>query len=275
MTTCQMVSYFGTDRERINCALHQMRDTLVAGAGSGYGVAHYTDEAVLLNRRPGVEVEGHSFAELLGGVKTRVLIAHTFNGSKEVQARDLHPFKFRSWSFALTGALLQPTVDHKKLREELLKDVPDFIRRNVQGYTCTEALFHHFLWQLHQADQLNPQRQDAKTVAAILRSSVALVQSHLGDAGTLAVNVVATNGHNTYVLRQGAKIAQFLREGIIDCELCYGETGSMDTFTLRESHQRFRGVFLAIDIDEVPEGWTLVEDGAVLVIDGALELKLL
>ena len=278
MTCCRMVGYIGTDRERLSCALHQLKDVLVAAEGSGYGVAHYSDEALLLNRRPGVAISGHSYAELTGGVRTRVLLAHAFPPHEDnVQARDLHPFKFRNWAFAMTGTLPEDEASREVVCGELMKGVPDFLLRNVQGHSCAEALFHHFLLRLHDVNQLRNGVHDIAAVALALRESVDSATTLAKDNGVVepALNVIATDGHRLYVLRRGAAIAQYMREGIVSCELCYGSGDGMDSFSLRESHQRFRAVLFAVDVDEAAEGWKLLEPDVLLVVDGSMEIQML
>jgi hypothetical protein len=89
----------------------------------------------------------------------------------------------------------------------------------------------------------------------------------------MKVNVLTTDGHNLYLLRRGALVAEQLREGLNECPLCFGPEGvSTDSFSLRESHQRFRAVFIAADLDEVPEGWRLVEEEGALVVDAQMEI---
>lgn len=279
MTCCRMVGYIGTDRDRLACAVRAQRDDLVAARGVGYGVAHYTDDALLLNRRPGVQIGGHPFDEFLGGVKSRVVLLHAFpeEAEREPHARDLHPFKFRNWAFACTGALPRSEALETAVREGLLRDLPDFIRRDVQGYSCAEALFHNFVWRLHEAGQLTAQNRDHRAVVKALREAVdcaaALSAEHGG--GEARINTLTTDGNALYLLRRGATVAERLREGLTDCPLCYGASGGVDTFSLRESHQRFRGVFIAVDLDQVPPEWKLVEEGAALVVDERLEIQVL
>jgi hypothetical protein len=276
MTCCRMFAYIGTDRERLACAVHRLRDEVVAAPGAGYGVAHYTDDALLLNRRPGVEVGGHPFDEFLGGVKSRVLLVHTFpvELGQEALARDLHPFKFRSWAFACTGELGLEGEAEAAMREGLLKDLPDFIRRDVKGNTGDEALFHHFLWRLHEEGQLSAHTRDHGLVVRVLREVLDFAGGLIPgrDGAALKVNVLTTDGQNLYLLRRGALVAEQLREGLAECPLCFGPEGDTDSFSLRESHQRFRALFIAADLDEVPEGWRLVEEDGALVVDAQMEI---
>lgn len=279
MTGCRMVGYVGTDDDRVDCAFHKLRGVLTAAGGCGYGVAHYTDDALLLNRRPDVDVAGHPFVELLGGVRTRVLIAHAFpHGCGEVQARDLHPFKFRNWAFAMTGEFGARDALNEVMRARLMRDLPDFILRDIKGHTCAEALFHRVLALLHEAGQLDARDRQPALVVRALRSAVELAHTVLAEGGTgerCRVNLLATDGNCMYALRSGEPVAHHLHEGIADCDLCYGEVGTVDSFALRESHQRFRALFVATDVDPVPAGWKLLEEGAALVVDENMQTKVL
>jgi glutamine amidotransferase len=272
-----MVGYIGSDRERIGCAMHQLRDVLVATKAAGYGVAHYTDDALLLNRRPGVEVGDHAYTELLGGIKSRVLLMHVFPpGTERVQARDLHPFKFRNWAFALTGGFPSDPHTRERMQGLLLRELPDFILRDVKGHSCAEALFHHFLACLHRANKLETTDRLGSEVAKALRDTLAHLREIATECGVqdaMRLNVVTTDGHAIYALSSGGRVAFSVREGIANCDLCYGPSGTHDTFSLRESHQRFRGVVIAVDFDEVPSGWKPIEEGAVFMVSESLELQ--
>ncbi len=278
MASCRMVGYIGTDRERLACALHGLRETLVTAQGKGYGVAHYTDEAVLQNRRPGVENAGLPYADLCGGIQTRVLLAHAYSTEQhKVMARDLHPFKFGQWAMAMTGTLPEGEGVHDAMRNALLEEIPDFIRRDVQGYTCSEALFHRFLWRLHEAGQLASCREPL-AVAEALRGTLTETQSIAREQGlelNFGPNVLTTNGHRMFALRLGAPMVYSQRTGIADCELCY-DGGEIEVpFSVRESHQRYRGIFVASDAEGFGEGWDELEQGAMLVIDSSMELSVL
>ena len=198
MTGCRMVGYVGTDDDRVDCAFHKLRHVLAAAGGCGYGVAHYTDDALLLNRRPDVDVAGHPFVELLGGVRTRVLIAHAYpSGCGEVQARDLHPFKFRSWAFASTGLLGLAGAADEVLRARLVRDLPDFIVRDLKGHTCAEALFHRFVASLHESGQIDARDRQPPVVVRALRSTLDLANTSIAEsAGSerLRANLLATDG---------------------------------------------------------------------------------
>ncbi|MFH1807905.1 MAG: hypothetical protein ABIJ09_04130 [Pseudomonadota bacterium] len=276
MVSCRMVGYVGTDRERLACALHQLRTTLVAGQGQGYGVAHYTDDAVLLNRRPSVTTQAQPFASFVGGLHSRVVLAHTFpEEPPKVPARDLQPFKLRQWAMAMTGGLPPGEGQQEEVRLRLLDGIPDFLRRDVQGYTCAEALFHRFLWRLHEADQLDGSRDPSGALAA-LRSTLEEAHAMAGELGIQEVcgpNVITTDGHRMFVLRQGEPVAYSQRDSIPDCELCYAGGRDEDvSFGVRESHQRFRGIFVASDVHDFPESWQRLEKGSALIIDSSMEL---
>lgn len=269
MSNCQMLAFLGTDRERLACAMEQLRDTLTVADGVGYGVVHYTDEAPLLNRRPGVNVAGQSFADILGGLQTRVLIAHSFlGGTKTTAASMLQPFKFKHWGLALTGLLLDDEGHAANLREKLIEDIPDFIRRDIKGQSCAEVWAHRFFWQLHEADQLK-RGHDPLRVAKVIRQSIAELTNLVPAAGP---NLVVTEGQRAYVLRGGRDICYQQRDGIVDCKLCYSEPDQKVPFTLRESHQRFRSYVIAVDAQDFADDWQKMDADELLIFDRNMEL---
>lgn len=269
MPNCQMFAFLGTDRERLSCAMEKLRDNLTITNGVGYGVVHYTDEAPLLNRRPGVNVAGQSFADIVGGLQTRVVIAHSFlGGTQTTTANNMQPFKFQHWALALTGLRIEGKQQASDLRAKLIAGIPDFIRRHIKGQNCAEVWVHRFFWQLHEADQLK-RGQEPLLVAKVMRKSIAELLNIVPDAKP---NVVVTEGQRIYVLRAGKDVRYQQRDGIVDCQLCYSEPDQKVPFTLRESHQRFRRFVIAVDAEGFAEDWQSMSENELLIFDRNMEV---
>lgn len=274
MATSRMLAFLGTDHERLPCAMDKLREDLSIAPGVGYGVAHYTDDALLLNRRPGVDVTGQSFTDLVGGLKTRVLIAHSFpEGLKTTPASDLQPFKFRQWAVAISGITLGEDAQNQDLRSQLLEGVPDFIERDIRGQSCAEAWAHRLFWQLHHADLLKD-GQDPLRVAKVLRQTLEEFKTLAIRVGRTSpkLNVLMTDGLRVFVMRDGPAVVYKQRDGIVDCRLCYNETDQNVPFGLRESHQRFRAFVIALEAEGFDQSWTQVDPGAVLIFDRNMEI---
>lgn len=278
MESCRMIGYVASDRGRLDCALHMLDEELCSAPGAGYGVGHYTDDALLLNRRPGVEVTDHRFAEFTGGIKTHMLLLHAFPLlARKVHASDLHPFKFRHWAAATTGDCEMDAALGAQVREEILESVPDFIRRNIKGEGIAEGFFHHFLWRLHGVNQLDIGRSEPGPVVAALRASIEFLHGcfeRTGQADPCPQNALVTDGNILVALRAGGRLAYRLQEGITDCRLCFGDSEPLDSFSVRESHQRFRAVFVASDLKQIPAGWQEIESGAAVVVGSDLKVDL-
>src|SRR5207247_1233186 len=92
------------------------------------------------------------FYEAARDIRTDALIGHARSGTwGPPKNENTHPFRFRSWLFAHHGTI----VEFDRVRGEMLKLIPDFLRRNIRGQTDSEHLFHLFLSLLHNAGKVD------------------------------------------------------------------------------------------------------------------------
>lgn len=263
MAAHSALGYLANEPERLVCALHELRTTLSAPEGAtGFGVAHYMDDRLLLNIRPSAVKGGTSLEELVGPLKTNAFLCGFHS------PQDGGPFKFRAWSAMVIGGSQEPD-----LMARLGDRLPDFLQRNRSPTeTLGEAAFHRFLATLHGAAKLDDPSLPARAIAVALRSTLAAA------AGDLQVPtmMMVTNGRELVTAHAGSSLCYTLREGILACQRCDTDNkAQMDSFSLRESHRRFRGVMVGAGLTPLPPGFIVVPDGAVLTVNRRLQVETL
>lgn len=263
MATLNVLGYLGNEPGRMGCALHELRSALTAPPqAEGFGLAHFMDDRLLLNKRPSPVTQGIPLAELVGPVRTSTLLLSMHTAS------DGGPYKFRSWAFAMQGC-----DGREPLRAELVERLPDFLTRNISGDSVGEASFHRFLATLHSHNKVDDITVDGLLVAQSLRQTLDAVASR-GEARASPMVLMATNGRVLVCAHQGSGVAYSLREGIMACQRCQTDRHTLDPFPVRESHRRFKGVVVAGGLSEVPDGFIPVPEAKTVLVTRRLDVNL-
>ncbi|HEX8953149.1 MAG TPA: class II glutamine amidotransferase, partial [Polyangia bacterium] len=178
----RLFAYMGNDQDRVKCALYPARSLLVADGAAkdafdAWGLGFYQGGEVLLQRRPKPPTEPVDFYALVKELRTDVIIGHVRQGTVgKPKNENTHPFRFRSWLFAHHGTV--PSFDG--VRDELLRAIPDFLRRNIRGQTDSEHLFHVMLAFLHDAGKLDDMNVSTAQVRDAVRGALSLVEKAAG-----------------------------------------------------------------------------------------------
>lgn len=208
-----LVGYLSNRRDRLQATLEREGSALgpkVTSGPLGWGLGFYQNGEVLHKKRPLTEERTINWGEIANSVSTDCAIMHLRNPTVGgFRADNTHPFRMRSWLFAHAGTL--PEFD--SLRERLLEDVPDFIRRNIRGQTDSEVLFHVLLSNLYELDALGQEgelpRSDRETqVAEALSKTVSRVDALCMqvDAPEPSLTCMFTNGQSLYAFQRGVEL---------------------------------------------------------------------
>jgi glutamine amidotransferase len=267
------------DPQRIRCALHPGRAMLVAepngpdGPVDGWGIGFYQGGEVLLQRRPKPPTAPVDFYEAVRDIRTDALIGHARSGTwGTAKNENTHPFRFRSWLFAHHGSL----VGFDRLRAELLKLIPDFLRRNIRGQTDSEHLFHLFLAVLHNGGKLDDPMISTKAAGQALAETLAMCNRLLGDdAGSSTLDVAATNGRILLVTRRGRPLWLYRINGVRDCPVCRETPTELQRGPHAADHEHLRAVVMVADSVEPARGqlapmWQEVGEGSLVTVSHEL-----
>jgi glutamine amidotransferase len=262
-----LVAYFGNEPERVECALFPARLALYArtpGEANGWGLGFAQAGDVLLQKRPRAETPEVDFFSLARTLRADALVARAGLGEDGRAAAEADPFRFRWWLFGAVGA----APGFEQVREEVLRSVPDFLRRNIRGRSPSEHVFHVFLAFLHDAGLLESLSAPPDAVSHVLQESIAFVDRLLSAAaaGPLRMALVATNGR-CLVVRSNGYPVQFLQiDGISDCTVCR-EKSDIEGHERRVAHEALRAVIVEADDREATRaGWQALPTGGGLLV---------
>jgi glutamine amidotransferase len=273
--------YLSTDRYRLSCALHPIREQFRTAPGleakdgiEGFGIGYYHNGDVLLRKRPSVKAGSIDvYAELKDLQADCFLMHRRIPTAGALNPENTHPFRYRRWLFVHHGRV--PGMD--TIRPALLGEMPDHLRRGIRGTTDSEVLFHVMLTFLHHEGRIDDPGVEAAQVGELMRATVWRLRSLLEDRGAPATEAILdmaiTNGHVLAATCLGRPLHYALREGMGECELCGIRADGADDVSelLLRSHRRYRGVFLSADHDPArAEGWITVPDASVVTVDRAL-----
>lgn len=272
----RLFAYMGNDQDRVRCALFPARNLLVADGAAkttfdAWGLGFYQGGEVLLQRRPKPPTEPVDFYALVKDLRTDVIIGHVRQGTVgKPKNENTHPFRFRSWLFAHHGTL----PDFEGVRDELLRAVPDFLRRNIRGQTDSEHLFHVMLAFLHDAGKLDDQQVSTAQVRDAVRGALALVEKAAGKPASDAMEcaLALTNGRILVATRHGAPVYLQERSSLHDCAVCR-EPPPRDK---RIDHEHLRSVLVVADVAEAPPSdlkFVEVADKTILSVSHDLKLE--
>jgi glutamine amidotransferase len=188
---------------RLDEALEAVRAVLVAEAPvSRWGLGYVHSGEVLLTLHPrqsGGDVDFHS---LLSGLNSDYVIGWAGGEDKLRGDANTQPFRYRRWLFAQEGP--GPSSElFTEILPNLVRHIPDYLRRNIRGRSAEEHVFHLFLSQLHDAGTLDDPNLALSHIRGALRDTFALIDSLVAKAGQAwpLGNVVLSNSRSMMGVR--------------------------------------------------------------------------
>jgi len=240
-----LFAFMVNDAERLRCLLHRYRQLAWLQASdkvTEWGVGQYMSGRAMLRTQPGpLDVDLFANDLLHSTSDTPLLLARASMSDTLPSFEDTQPFRLGRWLFATEGA-----IDLAGRRDDLLEELPDFLRRARQGRADAELIFLGFMAELHRK-QIRDQHADPEVLVSLLRDLVQRVDT--------PINIFTTNGHVLLAYRAGPPLFYCQFEGMKRCERCrIGD--KEDRFApLVQSHRRFKGLCVASRPFETPETW--------------------
>ena len=241
-----------------------------AGVTPGWGVGFYQGGEILLKRRPLDDRAEIKMTDITRDIRADVALAQVRLATVgPLRTENTHPFRYRTWLFANTGTVEAFTT----LRGRLAESLPQFLQRDVRGETDSELVFHLFLSFLHDAGQLDRPSVDAKTAAAALRSTIALVDRLCAEEGAAAtaLNVLMSSPEYVLALNGGPPMAYRVFQGQRDLERLFGDGGLGRMRIPDYASSRLTLIASDFEDDRIPEGWTPVRERAIVTFSRANE----
>jgi predicted glutamine amidotransferase len=255
--------FISNDAAQTACALLPFRAglTLAEGAPYGWGLGYYQAGQPLLRKQPKPLKDPLDFHAVASNLRTNLLIGHvrsaTVGGTR---TENTHPFRFRNWIFCHSG-----TIDRfEAIQEDMLRSIPDFLRRNIRGNTDSEHLFHLFLSFLNDTGRIDDPRIPPRVAAEALASTMSYLDRLVTDRGGAPQDgcCIVSQGECLLGYRRGIEL-KVARQTSYTCQSPQGKQVAMP---------HLKTVVLAAgSIPELP-GWELVADRTFITVDNQFNI---
>lgn len=256
--------FISNDPRLTGCALSPFQSvlTLPDGAPNGWGMGYYQAGQPLLRKQPKAPPGPLEIATTAANLRTNLILGHVRAATIGSQrTENTHPFRYRNWIFCHCG-----TLDRfDEVKEDMLRSVPDFIRRNIRGKTDSEHLFHLFLSFLNDTGQMDDPRIKTEVAARALSSTFAYVDRLVTDQGGSPsdASCVISNGQILLAYRRGT----MMKVSRHSTYTCPGPDGKP------KAAPNLKAVVLVGGVDPKLPGWEVVSDRSIVTIDGSLNIE--
>lgn len=259
------------DPERIRCQVERLRTQVRVGdAGEQLGLGYYADDRVLVAKRP-AGPGTHDVAELARDLRSPTLLALSRQPGVRFEESESDPFRFRSWVFAMDGEV----EGFERVREPLVRGLPDLVSRQLKGTSDREHVFALVLKELKAQGRLDdptlPAVDAARSLAFAIRALDVLTREG-GSNRLSSLAVAATNGRILVAARRGRPLSYALVEGFSSCEPC-GLDANGGGSPGAAAHRRCKAVALATE-PLAGAGFLEVPDGSVVAVGRGLEVQI-
>ncbi len=233
----------------------------------GLGVGYLQDGRSLLRKHPKRKAASVDVPSLLADIPSRSMVGHVRHKSRgRAGTKQLQPFRYRKWVYAQSGASqgLRDTYD------ALRQTVPDHVRRNIEGTTMAELIFHIFVTKVESDLSKTPQGERPKMYADKLAETMVQLQklnTNNGDDGLGSLQVVAVTDRCIVGARIGGSLHYRLIEGIEQPEEEPLFAGHKPKTVM---HDRFRALLVANGVDD--DDWEEIPDQSVMWVDRSWEI---
>ena len=155
MISVRALGILTNDPQRVEVALGILQNFLtVPASADGYGIATFVDDAVVLKRVPGI-FSGKNLSDLARSLQGSITLMQV-RAPEELRPRlypssgtNLGPFRLQQFAAMVVGGP-QNADEASSSREQLLKDIPEFLQHSVLGQTENEAFFVRLVAECYQ-----------------------------------------------------------------------------------------------------------------------------
>lgn len=242
---------------------------------NGLGIGWLQQGRTLVRKHPTRPDSTDDLLDLLSDIPTRAMVAHIQRAtSGHIAAADLQPFRYRNWVYAQHGAFAGDPARIQEFTDSLIADLPDHLRRNLQGQTAADVIFHVLLTHLTEQDAFNMQLTPTRHATILARALQTLQEKTLAhhlDPLTPLLNVAITE-RQLFATRIGAPLYYRLYEGI-------QEPGEKPLFAGHRTHPiehpRFRAVIVTNQVSPTTEDspWIEIPDNHILWVESGWQIK--
>ncbi|MBM4320502.1 MAG: hypothetical protein FJ125_11215 [Deltaproteobacteria bacterium] len=242
---------------------------------AGWGLGYHQGSRVFLQKEPVVRPgAGVDFLAMCRGIESSDLICHVHRPPEgRWTYENAQPFGHQGWVAAHHGHV--PGHDEiRAMRMAMLEEVAPFLRRNIQGCTDTELVFHLFLGELHHRRLLPGVRIDpadaARAMVEVVARLEAMVVRHAppGSLADLHLTLLVSNGEVMVASALGIPLYWRQVDRIVICSRCSRPRTEPGRPSQEMGHAELAATWiisgLGMDGETVDERWQAVPDRSVI-----------
>lgn len=266
----QLIGYICSDDSLTPSVVHAVRGELASiddYASLGFGWVQ--ENRSLLRKHPSQGANGVNALSLLSDLPARAIVGYTQSEQTDSSdTLDLQPFRYRNWVYAQEDNV--ETFDG--YRDDVMEDIPDHIRRNVQGHNRAEVAFHRFLAAVNAEGQLDRQRVEGRSVARAMAASIQDLEDRALE-----------HGHDEPGLRAVSVTNRLLLAGRVGEPLFYRQFDGIEEPSEEPlfaghrpkplEHPHFDGVMIVSGDRPDGDDWVEVPDRHVMWVDESWDVQ--
>jgi glutamine amidotransferase len=189
--------------QNLTTVLHPVRQALATKTPVlrwGLGFVQWGE--VCLKQSPRGSESGVDFYEILRGIPTDYVVGAVSSDDGLKGNLNTQPFRFRRWLFAMEGSL----PEEGELLPKLAEQVPDYLRRNIQGKTAGEVIFHLLLSKLHDLGKIDDLHLETKSFQSAIGETWRVLDATVGSAAESLGNMICTNSRSLCAVRRAGPL---------------------------------------------------------------------
>lgn len=228
----------------------------------GLGIGWLQDGRSLLRKHPKRKAASVDIPSLVADVPTRSMVGHVRHKTLgTADTNQLQPFRFRNWVYAQRGG----TEGFEGVYDELKKAMPDHVRRNIQGTTMAELVFHIFYTKVESFLSTTPKNEWPRLYARKMGETMAEIEALSRREGNESLGpllAVASTDRFMVASRIGEPMHYLLVEGIeepVEKPLFAGHRPK------KVKHDRFRALLVANRVQD--DRWQEIPNRHVMWVD--------
>lgn len=273
---CRLYGFRATDPTRVECSLVLAQNAMLLQSrmdqrgitnGDGWGIAHYTDNQRIVEKRARAAHEDLAFSHVAETVSAETVIAHVRAATVgDASAANTHPFTHGPWTFAHNGTV----TAFESVAPRLVAETAPGLLAERSGHTDSELIFYWLLTRMPDYG-LDPESSggDAAAVADLIGDAVVRIADLAARAGVkepAKLNLMLSDGSTMAVSRWGNTLYWVTRHGLTDCAVC-----SLNHSP--DAADDYKAVVVASE-PITSEEWQEIPEGSVITIDQDLEVSL-
>jgi glutamine amidotransferase len=198
----RLVAIVCNEPEHLRQVAAPAKEALVCNeAPHGWGLAFFQGGEVLLQRhpKPSAPVD---FGAVVRELRSDYVIGNVRAAGATPSLENTPPYRYKTWVFGHSGRIER----FDAIQADVLKTIPEHLRRNIRGQTESEHLFHLMLAFLHDDGRLEDKEPKVADLERALRAMIVMTEQLAAQHGAVVhgLNVAVTNGRIMAAVRHDA-----------------------------------------------------------------------